>query len=414
MCRGNGYVPAGEIGYAKFRVTLVEDVSIATDNFTYEPYTGGIPSPNPDYPQVLESVGDSGSVTVTACGKNLLKNTATTRTLNGVTFTVNEDGFVNIFGTATANASIKIGDITYEPGKTYIVSGNSGASSTTFALWSGGVGSIYDTDKTFTATEETKTELSLTVFKGANVNTTIYPMIRPASVTDDTYEPYTATTVTVTTPNGLPGIPVSQNGNYTDPVTKQQWLCDEVDFEKGVYVQRVTRLIFTGTETFNAGSVANTYTYAIGEYAGNIIATLDGQCDASTWEKDQRLECSHFTVLDAYVASANRDDGTVSIYPGNGLIYLAFKTYGKTMTEYATEQHASGNPVTVLFPRAKENLIPLTSDELTQYAAMHTNYPNTMVHNDVGAYMSVCYVQDTKIYVDKKFAELAEIILNKS
>lgn len=31
---------------------------------TYEPYTGGKPSPSPEYPQELVSVGDSGSVTV--------------------------------------------------------------------------------------------------------------------------------------------------------------------------------------------------------------------------------------------------------------------------------------------------------------------------------------------------------------
>lgn len=35
----------------------IEAGSVATD---YEPYCGGIPSPNPDYPQEIESVGDSG------------------------------------------------------------------------------------------------------------------------------------------------------------------------------------------------------------------------------------------------------------------------------------------------------------------------------------------------------------------
>ena len=40
------------------------------------------------------------------------------------------------------------------------------------------------------------------------------------------------------TPNGLPGIPVSANGNYTDS-NGQQWICDELDFERGVYRQRI-------------------------------------------------------------------------------------------------------------------------------------------------------------------------------
>ena len=45
-------------------------------------------------------------------------------------------------------------------------------------------------------------------------------------------------TLTLPTPNGLPGIPVASGGNYTDS-TGQQWVCDEVDLERGVKVYRV-------------------------------------------------------------------------------------------------------------------------------------------------------------------------------
>ena len=44
--------------------------------------------------------------------------------------------------------------------------------------------------------------------------------------------------VSFSTPNGLPGIPVTSGGNYTDE-NGQQWICDEVDLGRGVYVQRV-------------------------------------------------------------------------------------------------------------------------------------------------------------------------------
>lgn len=44
--------------------------------------------------------------------------------------------------------------------------------------------------------------------------------------------------VPFSTPNGLPGIPVSSGGNYTDS-NGQQWICDEIDFGRGVYVQRI-------------------------------------------------------------------------------------------------------------------------------------------------------------------------------
>ena len=44
--------------------------------------------------------------------------------------------------------------------------------------------------------------------------------------------------LTLATPNGLPGVPVSKDGNYTD-ADGQQWVCDEIDLERGKYVQRV-------------------------------------------------------------------------------------------------------------------------------------------------------------------------------
>lgn len=55
-------------------------------------------------------------------------------------------------------------------------------------------------------------------------------------------------TITLQTPNGLPGIPVTSGGNYTDQ-SGQQWVCDEVDLERGVKVQRVDKAAFDSTKT---------------------------------------------------------------------------------------------------------------------------------------------------------------------
>lgn len=54
-------------------------------------------------------------------------------------------------------------------------------------------------------------------------------------------------TITLQTPNGLPGIPVTSGGNYTDP-GGQRWVCDEVDLERGVKVQRVDKGAFDSTK----------------------------------------------------------------------------------------------------------------------------------------------------------------------
>lgn len=61
------------------------------------------------------------------------------------------------------------------------------------------------------------------------------------------YEPYREQLLTLPTPNGLPGIPVTSGGNYTDS-TGQQWVCDEVDLERGVRVQRVDKAAFDSTK----------------------------------------------------------------------------------------------------------------------------------------------------------------------
>lgn len=55
-------------------------------------------------------------------------------------------------------------------------------------------------------------------------------------------------TIALQTPNGLPGIPVTSGGNYTDE-NGQQWVCDEVDLERGVRVQRIDKSAFDSTKT---------------------------------------------------------------------------------------------------------------------------------------------------------------------
>lgn len=74
---------------------------------TWEPFTGGIASPNPEYPQEPNFVGDYNEVTqkydidFVTSGKNLLNNEANTFSFKGVTFTINKDKSILLSGTAT-------------------------------------------------------------------------------------------------------------------------------------------------------------------------------------------------------------------------------------------------------------------------------------------------------------------------
>lgn len=65
-------------------------------------------------------------------------------------------------------------------------------------------------------------------------------------------------TLTLSTPGGLPGIPVSSGGNYTDE-SGQQWVCDEIDLKRGKYVQRVGSVLADGTVNKFTASADNVF-----------------------------------------------------------------------------------------------------------------------------------------------------------
>ena len=54
----------------------------------------------------------------------------------------------------------------------------------------------------------------------------------------------------------------------------------------------------------------------------------------------------------------------------------------------------------------------LTPEEIAAYKALRTYGPTTVITNDAGAGMEATYVADTKAYIDKKFKELNQAIVN--
>lgn len=72
----------------------IRNIMLSETDTNYEPYTGAQPSPNPDYSQEIESVGDKT--------KNLLKLTIATQTQKGLTIT-NNGNSLTINGRATGD-----------------------------------------------------------------------------------------------------------------------------------------------------------------------------------------------------------------------------------------------------------------------------------------------------------------------
>ena len=113
------WIPAGA-QFNNYKVGIqIEEGSTATD---YEPYCGGQPSPNPDYPQEIKVV--TGNNLIKHVGKNLLNIADGTYANNGVTAVV-ENGKITLNGTPINGTSfIKI-PFHYEyNGLTYSLSAN--------------------------------------------------------------------------------------------------------------------------------------------------------------------------------------------------------------------------------------------------------------------------------------------------
>ena len=206
-------------------------------------------TPTPDAPVPIVSAGDGGSLAVKVTGANILEGTkpGVQSTVYGITYTVDENG-VLITGTATNDFTILLHDDNkYRLTRGIYYLTTSGLSnSVALNFYYVGKFSSDAQNQQVTLTRDSEFSLRLQILKGATLNTTVQVSLTRNKIT--TYSPYREQLLTLSTPNGLPGIPVTSGGNYTDQ-NGQQWICDEVDLERGVKVQRVDKAAFDSTKT---------------------------------------------------------------------------------------------------------------------------------------------------------------------
>ena len=201
---------------------------------------------------------------------------------------------------------------------------------------------------------------------------------------------------TVSIPRTLHGIPVTSGGNYTD-ANGQQWICDEVDFGRGVYVQRILQTSFDGST----------------DEVWFRWATNDAIKKRWSIILDNIIYPNVTTALPVALCSryiTNTANNTFLCKDGISLqeSYSAAIIYDNNAAEYdvATwKASLSEKPITCQFGLKEPIETPLSETELSAYRALHTNKPNTTILNDSGAYMSVDYTADTKLYIDNKIKE---------
>ena len=207
-------------------------------------------------------------------------------------------------------------------------------------------------------------------------------------------------TLTLPTPNGLPGIPVISGGNYTDS-TGQQWVCDEVDLERGVKVQRIGKAEITSTyrpiasmnqwDTVGLDKVQPFRLDAIHLIPRStvICTALPRVVDGSAWNRT--YECiggvgTPEALLDFYIA--NERLGTTAETTRNDAV--------KALVSWLET-----NPFSFIYALATPIETPLTPDEIAAYKALTTYGPDTVVQAGDGAGVRLGYQRDVNIAIKK-------------
>ena len=337
-------------------------------------------TPTPDAPVPIVSAGDSGSVAVKVTGKNLLHlPDIEERTANGVTYSV-KNGVIKIKGTSQGKSVRIVGGIKlfvdtwfFDPNPVkgteslncYLLFTN--AVTRGFSLADG------------TASKPLKlSEVDVKYTFFLNIESTAGSVIdmelKPQMLLSDKllpYSPYREQLLTLPTPTGLPGIPVTSGGNYTDS-TGQQWVCDELDLEREVKVQRVYKVDVDGENAKfeQAGVYANLVPRGI-----PTALIFGGQ---ATYAISTFTSLSWFYNSDAQflylVANNISDQLNASFKKQLGKVYYALATPIET---------------------------PLTPAEIAAYKALTAYGPDTVVQAGDGAGIRLEYQRDVNIAIKR-------------
>ena len=304
-------------------------------------------TPTPDAPVPIVSAGDSGSVVVKVTGKNRMPSN------------LKRGDVVECF--VKKNASITLvfkGDFVSQGGNILFIGENNEN------LWFGIDNNKAEHHITLKA-NATKFQYLLNDMASENVCLTWN-----ASCPD--YEPYREQLLTLPTPNGLPGIPVTSGGNYTDQ-NGQQWVCDEVDLERGVKVQRVNAVDLSTCVITGITNLAATKRLAIRLPLNGRDYKTEALCNKLQFVVSFTKDTPHF-YIDVSNAQVFIPIGAKNPEEGECILFYALATPIET---------------------------PLTPAEIAAYKAITAYAPDTVVQASDGAGVKLEYQKDVNIAIKK-------------
>ncbi|WP_158574285.1 hypothetical protein [Dorea sp. AF36-15AT] len=380
---------------------------------SYEPYTGGKPSPNPDYPQEIKRVVNP---TMKVCGKNLWDNFKTLSLGN-----VEQKN-----GTYIATADNMQVDITMKSvgARPLLLKANNAY---TFSLKT----TVSISSPKFVCLRYTNGESNNIIFTNKNfvnfvpkrdvekVGFILYESVAGDKVYDvqlemgseaTYYEPYTEQSVQL--PYTLNAIPVASGGNVT--INGQQYIADRVVEKDGVFgIERNIREIHTNTKTMNNSE----------EYPG--WKNVEGISDVTYYNVDPVGDSRKLTLISNFTRATflQNNKGT------NNILYYIKHIIGYSQSEliakaidvdmYIRLQDAIFEPLPgdiqaklrTLVTNYPVTNISVTSDQLDGYTVF--NYPISMANGwnyvkqqlgDTRDYIYDMDIQSAEAYVNSEYA----------
>lgn len=213
------------------------------------------------------------------------------------------------------------------------------------------------------------------------------------------YEPYREQLLTLLTPTGLPGIPVTSGGNYTDS-TGQQWVCDEVDLERGVRVQRIASFVINAENADNF-FVTNAFTEIT--VATNARLPTPQKTNRDDRKNGRCIFCEALPwKIDAWAIPVNAigfvEDNSVDLTIENSYLGLS-EASTNAERKTALVKYFTDNPCHVVYRIATPIENPLTPAEIAAYKAFVTYGPDTVVQAGDGAGVKLDYQRDVNLVV---------------
>ena len=352
----------------------------------WEPYTYGKPSPSPDYPQEIISNGKDGRIECVVSGKNLF-DINKFKELSPSFYSVKND---IVYCLASDNRAWSAVPMFMNLPKGRYVLLKKTVKIINSSKWAEmqindmDIVMITESSDAFEFTIEESSKMKIKIFNDVKI------MLCKKGSDLSVYEPYKQPQhFTLPTPNGLPGIPVTSGGNYTDESGKR-WICDEIDLERGKYVQRI--------KTINAK---------------NIVWVRDPDREKMRYTSIQQDIKKHGGLMsNRFIKNSFSDGPGLCSNEENKKLRCCFDSTFDTLDKVT--QFFSENETIFMYEITEPIETDLTPEEIAAYKALHTYYPTTVVTNNANADMQLDYVADTQLYIKKELEKIVSTQIQKT